>query len=139
MAVRYDVTVRNALCTAWATSVGGAPKIRVYKGTAPALLATAPTPGDQLVEFTLGAGTTWYDTVANGTIALAAASLPLNAAATASGTAAWYRIYDSAGTTCHEQGTVDDQPGADAQIDQVNIAAGQNVRITAWSKTAPGL
>jgi hypothetical protein len=138
MSVRYGVAERNALCAAWAATIGGAPKIRVYSGTPPAALTTLPAGADLLVEFTLAAGTGWHTTPANGVIALEPSTLPLQAAAGNSGTATYYRIYDSAGAVCHEQGTVDDTGGPDALIDTQTIASGQNVRITSWSKTAPG-
>lgn len=60
-------------------------------------------------------------------------------AAVAAGTAAHYRIMDSAGTTCHEQGSVTlTGSGGDLTLDNTNIAAAQTVTITAKTLTAGG-
>ncbi len=56
------------------------------------------------------------------------------------GTAGHYRIVDSAGTTCHEQGTVTATGGGgDVTIDNTSIVSGQAVNISGWTVTEPGL
>jgi hypothetical protein len=59
-----------------------------------------------------------------------------SAAAAADGTAVFYRVYDSGGTTCHEQGTVGTS-GTDLTIDTTSISFGQMVNFNAWMKTEP--
>jgi len=49
----------------------------------------------------------------------------------------YYRIYNNAGSTCHEQGTVTATGGGgDITVNNVNIADGQAISIT--SKTLNG-
>jgi hypothetical protein len=49
----------------------------------------------------------------------------------------YYRIYNNAGSTCHEQGTVTvTGGGGDMTVNNVNIANGQAISIT--SKTLNG-
>jgi hypothetical protein len=52
------------------------------------------------------------------------------------GTAAHFRIYDSAGTTCHMQGTVTATGGGgDMEVDNTSFAAGQQFSVTSFSLT----
>mgnify|MGYP000992978288 FL=1 len=56
--------------------------------------------------------------------------------ASAAGTAGYFRIYDSTGTTCHMQGSVTATGGGgDLQLDNVSIANGQTVTISTFSIT----
>lgn len=135
MAIFWSDTVRNATLDAWETAIGASAKVRIYAGSVPADEAAALGGATLLIEYSLGAD--WASAAATGSKSLS--SLPLSGTATGGGAgtnATFYRIYDSAGTTCHEQGTVG-VSGADMTIDNASIATGQTVRITAWSKTAP--
>lgn len=136
MAIYWSDTVRNATLDAWETAIGATPKVRIYGGSVPANEAAALGAATLLAEFTLAAD--WASAAASGTKSLSGlpVSVTGDAGAGAGTAAAFYRIYDSAGTTCHEQGTVG-TTGADMTIDSATIASGQTVRITAWSKTAP--
>jgi hypothetical protein len=59
--------------------------------------------------------------------------------ADASGTAGYFRMHDSTGTTCHMQGTITATgAGGDMQLDNTNIALGQQINITAFTITAGG-
>lgn len=54
----------------------------------------------------------------------------------AGGTAGYFRIVDSAGTTCHLQGTVTATGGGgDMTIDNTSIASGQTVNVTSFTLT----
>jgi hypothetical protein len=77
----------------------------------------------------------WAAAASSGSKALN--NLPLTGAASGTGTAGHYRIYDSAGTTCHEQGSVGTS-GTDVIIDNTSIINGQTVNVTAFSKTEAG-
>lgn len=132
MTIYWSDAVRNATLDAWETAIGTSAKVRIYGGTVPANEAAALGGATLLAEFSLGAD--WASAAAAGVKALS--GLPVSITGSADGTATFYRIYDSAGTTCHEQGTVG-VSGADMTIDNASIATGQTVRITAWSKTAP--
>ena len=54
--------------------------------------------------------------------------------ATAAGTAAHFRVYDSTGTTCHAQGTVTQTgSGGDMTVDNNVVAAGQQLTVTSFT------
>lgn len=134
MTVQNSTAVRNAYGDAWEATIGTAPKVRLYTGAPPANCATAAS-GTLLVEYTLDSD--WAPAASGGVKQLG--NLPLSATAGAAGTAGYYRIYDSAGTTCHEQGTVTATGGGgDATINNPVIASGQQIDLPTWTKTYPG-
>lgn len=134
MTVQNSTAVRNAQGDAWETAIGTSAKLRIYSGAQPANCA-APRTGTLLVEYSLGSD--WCAAASSGAKTLN--SLPLSAAAAATGTAGHYAIMDSAGTTCHEQGSVTATGGGgDMTIDNTSIASGQTVNITGFTKTWPG-
>jgi hypothetical protein len=96
--------------------------------------ASADT-GTLLIEFVLAAD--WMSAAASGVVGLN--DLPLTGEGVADGEAGHYRIKDSAGTTCHEQGTVSEPDGGgDLIADNVDIAEGQTVTVTEFTKTEGG-
>lgn len=100
MTVQNSTTLRNALGDAWETAMGTAIKVQLRTGAQPATCATADS-GTLLAEYTLASD--WSAAAASGAKSLS--SLPLSTTAAAAGTVGHYRMKDSAGTTCHEQGT----------------------------------
>jgi hypothetical protein len=132
MTVQYSVTLRNAMGDAWEAAMGTSAKIRIYSGAMPASCATAAS-GTLLAEFALASD--WSAAAASGAKTLS--SLPLSTTGAAAGTAGYYRFFDTAGTTCHEQGTVATS-AADMIIDNASIALSQTVQITGYTKTWPG-
>lgn len=129
MALQFSVAVRNARLDATETVVGVTPKLRLFTGTPPADCATAST-GTLLVELTLPSD--WMATASGGVKALAGT---WSGVATTGGTAGYFRLFDSAGTTCHEQGTVA-ATGADMNLSpSAVLAASQPISITAFSLT----
>lgn len=133
MTVQFSVTVRNAMLDAIETTVGASPKLRIYTGALPANCAAAST-GTLLVEIACPAD--WMSNAAAGVKSLTAALAAT--AAVAAGTAGYYRMVDSTGATCHEQGTVTATGGGgDLTLDNVNLAVGQKVTISGKSYTAP--
>lgn len=133
MAIQRSVAVRNAQLEALETTIGAAPILEIRSGSQPAncaaadsgtLLASMTLPSDWLAAASGGSKAklgTWEDTSAN-----------------ADGTAAHYRIKDSGGTTCHEQGSVSASGGGgDLQLLTTAILTGQPITITAWTYTAP--
>lgn len=136
MTIYWHDNVRNAVLDAWETAIGTTPKVRIYGGSVPADEAASLGAATLLAEFTLASD--WASAAASGEKALSGTPLTTTGESTAgTGTAAtFYRIYDSAGTTCMEQGTVGTS-GADMTIDSATIAEDQTVRITSWTKTAP--
>jgi hypothetical protein len=132
MARKFSASVRTARAQAIETTVGTAPILELRSGAPPTnpsdadsgtLLASMTLPSDWLsissgVASKLG---TWQDLSADAT-----------------GILGHYRVKDSGGTTCHDQGTVTATGGGgDMTVDNTSVAAGQQVTITAWGWTEP--
>lgn len=132
MTVQYSTALRNALGDAWETAMGTSAKVQIWSGSQPANAAASAT-GTKLAEFALASDWTANAASAQKTLS----SLPLSTTGITNGTAGYYRFVDSAGTTCHEQGSVG-TTGTDMIIDNASIATGQTVQITAFTKTWPG-
>lgn len=131
MAIQLSTTVRNARLDAIETAVGTAPILRIRTGAAPANCGTADA-GTVLAEMTLPSD--WAAAASGGSKALSGTWQ--DASANATGTAAHFRLYDSAGTTCHLQGTVTiTGGGGDLTVDNTSIASGQQVTITSFTLT----
>lgn len=132
MTLQFSVAVRNARIQAIETAIGVSPLLRIYSGAEPADCATAAS-GTKLVEDTLPS-----DWMANPSSGSAAKSGTWSSAAIAGAptNAGYYRIYDSTGTTCHEQGSVTATGGGgDLTLDNISIATGQTVVINTKSET----
>lgn len=134
MALQFSTTFRNALLDQFETTVGVSAVLKVFTGSAPAncgtadsgtLLASLTLPSDWMAAASGGTKAksgTWQDTSADGT-----------------GTAGYFRIYASDGTTCHAQGTVTATGGGgDMTVDNTSFAAGQSFTINTFTLTAPG-
>lgn len=133
MAIQLSVSVRNARADAVETAVGATAMLRIRTGAQPASCATADS-GSVLATMTLPSD--WMAAAASGAKALLGTWS--DTSADAAGTAAHFRIYDSAGTTAHIQGTVTATGGGgDLTLDNVVIAALQNVSITSFGWTEP--
>lgn len=131
MAIQLSVAVRNARLDALETAIGASAMLRMRTGAAPASCATADT-GSVLVSMTLPAD--WLAAATAGTKAKAGTWEDLSA--DAAGTAGHFRIYDSAGTTCHLQGTVTATGGGgDLTLATVTIALAQPIVITGFTLT----
>jgi hypothetical protein len=134
MTIQYSTTLRNTWLDDWEAVLGTSAKIFIRTGPPPANCAAADS-GTLLAEFDLASD--WSANASGGAKTLS--SLTLSTISVGTGLAGHYRITDSAGTTCHEQGTVTATGGGgDATIDNTSISSGQTVQITAWTKTAPG-
>jgi hypothetical protein len=130
MSVQLSVAVRNARLDAIEAAVGTSPLLKIVTGTLPANCAAADG-GTVLVSITCPSD--WASNAASGTKALLGT---WQANAIASGVAGHYRLYDSSGTTCHEQGTLTvTSGGGDIELQNLNINVGQSVTITAKSWT----
>lgn len=130
MTIQLSTAVRNAMLDAIETLIGASAILRIRTGAAPANPATADS-GTVLA--TLNLPSDWLAAAASGSKAMSGTWQ--DASADATGTAAHFRIYDSAGTTCHLQGTVGTS-GADLIVDNTSFAAGQAFNITAFSLSA---
>lgn len=131
MALKYSTSVRNAQLDAIETTIGTAPLLQIWSGSAPANCAAAAT-GTKLAEFALPSD--WLAAASSGS---KAKNGTWSGTAIADGTAGYFRITDSAGTTCHMQGTVTASGGGgDAIIDNTSIANGQTVTVSSFSVAA---
>ena len=134
MTVQNSTSVRNAMLDSIETTIGTSAKLQIWSGSAPANCAAAST-GTKLIEIALASD--WAAAASGGTKAFS--GVPLSTTALAAGTCGYYRIVDSAGTTCHEQGTVTATGGGgDMTIDNATLTSGQSVQVTGFTKTAPG-
>jgi hypothetical protein len=139
MALQFSSALRNAwlnlLQTAQATAFpGNSAILKVFTGAAPVNCAAADS-GTKLVEWDLAAS--WLGAASGG--GATANSLPIAAVAATTGTAGYFRLYASDGTTCHMQGSVTTTGGGgDATIDNSAIVTGQAVNLSGLTLTAPG-
>lgn len=131
MTVQLSETVRNARLDAIETAIGTAAVLKIYDLTAgaPANCAAAIT-GTVLVTMTLPSD--WMTGAASGS--KAKTGTWQDASADGAGTADFFRLFASDGTTCHLQGTVGTS-GADLNLDNTSITAGQVVTITGFTLT----
>ena len=133
MSVQLSVAARNARADAVEVAAGAGAILQIRSGAQPATCATAAS-GTLLSSMTLPSD--WMAAASAGAKALLGTWQQLSA--TATGTAAHFRITDSAGTNCHIQGTVTvTGGGGDMTLDSVSITAGQQVTITSFGWTEP--
>lgn len=134
MAFQFSTTSRNAALDAIETAIGTSAVLKIRSGAAPASCGTADS-GTVLA--TMALPSDWLAAASSGSKAKSGTWQAT--AADASGTAAHFRIYASDGTTCHIQGSVGaTSSGSDMELDNVSIATGQSVTISAFSITAGG-
>ncbi len=128
--MNYSTTLRNNRLDTIETTVGTAPKLRIWSGALPATCATADA-GTKLLEITLPS-----DWLANASGGSKAKSGTWSDVGLAAGTAVHWRINDSAGTTCHLQGTLTATGGGGEMIlDNTSIAVGQTVTVSTFTIT----
>jgi hypothetical protein len=127
--INVSNTVANGALNAIATGWGATPKLRIYSGTAPTNTGTALSGNTLLGEITLAPAA-----ASAGSKDMLGGVQTVNALAT--GVASFYRVYDSAGTTCHEQGSVGTS-ATDVIIDNTSINSGQGVKYNSFTKNFP--
>ena len=129
MALKFGVLTRNARLEAVETYIGTAPTLRIRSGSPPANAGSADT-GDILATITLPSN--WLADASGGEKEMAGTWQ--DAEADAEGVAGHFRIYKNG--TCEIQGTVGQTGGSeDLLLNNVNIAPGQQVTITAFKIT----
>ena len=127
MALSYNVTIRNAMLDAITTGAGASALLRIYDGTRPATGGTATT---LLAELTCNA--TFAAGASGGVLTLNA--ITQDSSANATGTAAWFRIVKSDGTTHVLDGDVGTS-GSDLNLTTLSIVSGQPVSVTSFTIT----
>lgn len=114
-------------------------KIRVYTGTQPADANTALSGQTLLGEFTMPS-TAFGASVASGTApnrsAVATAGTISDITAVATGTATWFRLLKSDGTTVLMDGTVG-VSGADLNLTDITITTGETMRVASYTVAMP--
>lgn len=122
MALGMATGLRNARLDAISTFAGNSGFIRIYDGSRPATGGTATT---LLAELTCNA--TFAPSASGGTLTLNA--ITQDSSANATGTATWFRLVKSDGTTHVFDGSVGTS-GADLNLTTTSITTGQPVQIT---------
>jgi hypothetical protein len=131
MAIQLSVAVRNGRLDAIETVIGTSAVLKIWTGSMPANAAAADS-GTKLVEMALPSD--WMAAASAG--AKAKSGTWSDAAADATGTAGYFRLYASDGSTCGLQGTVTATGGGGyMELDNVSIATGQTVTVTTFTLT----
>lgn len=128
MALQFSVTVRNARLDTVETTVGTTATLEIRTGAQPANCASADS-GTLLATLTLP--TDW---MANASAGAKTLSGSWTGTGVAAGTAAHFRLKGSG--TCHVQGSITASGGGgDLTLDNISIASGQTVTMTAFTLT----
>lgn len=121
--LKYSNGTRDAQQQGLITYAGSGAKICIYEGTQPANANTAISTQTLLVECDLASN---FGTDSNGTLTLGTVN---SGTAVATGTAEFFRIFKSDGTTVVMDGSVATS-GADMNLSSTSIATGQTVSIS---------
>lgn len=125
MAFQKGVLLRNGELNAINTELGATATLKIFSGAEPANCGAAD-PSGLLATITLPASP--FGAASAGAIALAGT---WSVAASGTGTAASFRIYDSS-AVCQMQGNVT----SDLVLNNTSIATGQTVTVTTFGITA---
>ena len=131
MAIQLSVAVRNARLDAIETTISTSPLLQIWSGAQPANCAAADA-GTKLAECALPSD--WLANAGSGQ--KAKSGTWQDASADATGTAVHWRIKDTAGTTCHMQGSVTATGGGgDMEVDNTSFVATQPFTVTGFTLT----
>src|SRR6185436_8628008 len=135
LATRITNAAAIAACNAITALIGSGAKLRIYSGTQPVNADTGLSGNTLLAELALSA-TPFGAAVDNTDKATATANaVTADSSADAAGTATWFRVVTSGGTTIWD-GSVG-TTGADMNLNSVSITLGANVSISGWTFTMP--
>ena len=135
LATRITNAAAIAACNAVTALIGSGAKLRIYSGTQPVNADTGLSGNTLLAELALSA-TPFGAAVENTDKATATANaVTADSSADAAGTATWFRVVTSGGTTIWD-GSVG-TTGADMNLNSVSITLGANVSISGWTFTMP--
>jgi len=135
MAMKLTTTAADAMLNAL-TALCNSGFLRIYSGTEPTTANTALSGNTLLAELTLSA-TAFGAPAASGTDRVAtAAAITADSSADASGTASFFRLFQSNGTTVVYQGTAGTS-GQQLNLNATDIIAGGNVSISSLTITQP--
>jgi len=133
MALSYDVvSIRNAMLDLITTRAGNGALLRIYDSTGTGRPATGGAVTTQVLLAELTCGTPFAGSAASGVLTLS--SITQDSSANNSGTATWFRIVKSDGTTFVLDGNVGSS-GSDLNLTTTTIVSGQPVSITSFTIT----
>lgn len=132
MALRFPVTLRNSMLDTITALAGGSALLRIYSGSQP---STGGAETTLLAQLTMNS--TFAPPASSGV--LTANAIAPNTSAAATGTATWFRIYASNGTTIVMDGSVSTVAAGtgDMRLDSTSIVIGGTVAISGATITAP--
>lgn len=130
MTVSFNTTIRTAHATSVVTEAGTNAYIRIYSGTRPTNPGTALSGNTLLAE--LRGNATQFGTVSGGVVTLSATNP--DTSADAAGTASFFRVFKSDGTTAVLDGSAGTS-GTDLILNTAAITLGGNVSITSGTIT----
>lgn len=130
MALSFTTAVRNARNDAITTAAGGSALLRIYSGTRPADANTALSGNTLLAELTCNA--TFAPSSSSGVLTLN--SITQDSSANATGTASFFRLVKSDGTTVVMDGNVGTS-GSDLNLNTTSIVSGGPVSVTSFTIT----
>jgi len=133
MTISYTTAVRNARLDNLTTQIGSAALIRIYDATGGVPASANVAISTQVLLSEQVAGSPFAPAASGGV--LTANAIANDAAANATGTAAFFRVLDSAGTTTKYQGTCGTS-GADLNLNTLSIVIGGPVAISSLTITA---
>jgi hypothetical protein len=133
MALSYDlVSIRNAMLDLITTRAGNGALLRIYDSTGTGRPATGGAVTTQVLLAELTCGTPFAASAASGVLTLS--SITQDSSANNSGTATWFRIVKSDGTTFVLDGNVG-ASGSDLNLTTTTIVSGQPVSVTSFTIT----
>ncbi len=133
MALKFPAAYRSTRGDTFTTRAGNAALLRIYSGTQPATADTALSGNTLLAELTCG--TPFAGAASSGVVT--ANAITQDSSADATGTATFFRLLQSNGTTTVCDGTVGTS-GADLNLTTTSIVTGQPVQVTSFVLTEGG-
>lgn len=128
MAFQLGTTLRNNRISQVQTTIGGSASLKIFSGAEPANPAAADPTG-LLCTMTLPAT---FLTSTGGVASMAGSWI---GTASATGTAACFRVYDGS-AVCHIQGNITATgAGGDMTLDSTALTSGQSVTVTSFTLT----
>lgn len=132
MALKITTTIRSALATSLNTEIGASCQIKIYAGSRPADPQTAISGQTLLGTLTGNAG--GFGSVSNGV--LTASAITQDSAADNTGTASFFRIFKSDGTTVVMDGDIGTS-GSDLNLNTTSVVANGPIQISSFAITMP--
>ena len=135
MALKFPAAFRTTRANTFTTRAGNGALLRIYDGTRATDADTAI--GAQVLLAELTCASPFAPGASSGV--LTASAITQDSSANATGTATWFRLVDSAGTTTVMDGSVTvTGGGGDLQLVTTSIVSTQPVQITSFVLTEGG-